>query len=272
MLHPPLLQKKSSGIFIIVSGKKRILAAEQCHAPQTVTALVIPEIYPQDLSFHYLLQHALIGNQLSIVEQALFFEKSLRKIKKTAAIGFLETLGHKRQTHLIDNFLKILKLEDSLILRLHEGKIHPKTLRIIEKLSFPDQKEIGELIIRLKLGGSKQLKLAEWCYELMMRKKISLKMIINQWQDQLETTDEKNTPQLTNGLFQWLSKQCYPDSTEAELEFNCFVATLELGKNKNIQVSHTQSFEDDSISLSIGFKDRNKLKAAWKKIKNVLAA
>ncbi len=268
ILHPPLIKKIAPDSFIIVSGKKRIIASRKCCSPETITCLVIPENTSEDTTYHYLLHHALIGKKLSIVEQALFFQKSSAKIKKNHVLKFLKPLGYKAEPHYIEKLLKILTLEKSLLLHLHEGIINPKALRIIERLSYPDQKEIGRLINKLKLGGSKQQKLADFCYELMRRNNKSFKEIINEWDSEFNQTTEVNIPQITNSLFQWLHSKCYPQSKEAEIAFNHFAAELKLADN--IQIQHTRSFEDEAISLSIAFKDKNSFKAAWEKIKTIL--
>lgn len=268
ILHPPLVQKKSNGTFSVVSGKKRIFAAQKNCLPEPITCLILPENTAPVTIFNFLLQHALIGKPLSIVEQALFFQKSLQKITKNESLQFLKILGYKTQLHQIDRILKILSFEPSLLLHLHDEIINHKALRTIEKLSFADQKELGNLITHLQLGGSKQQKLAELCYELMMRKNTSFIEIVGEWRYQIKKTDEENIPQLTNSLFQWLYQQCYPKSKKAETDFNQFIAGLEL--TGTVHVQHTQSFENDAVSMSIVFKDRKELQTAWEKIRNIL--
>ncbi len=265
VIHPPLLQKSNDKKYIIISGKKRILACLSNNPPESITGLILPKNIDPATLYHYLLIHALTGSQLSIVEQAIFLKKASQVFQDEDILQFLKHFGYKPQAHFIQNLLKILSLDKSIINHLHEGILHPRIIRYLYKLSPFDQIQIGTLIDKLKLGGSKQLKLTEMLYELQRRNNEPLCEIIRDWEKLPDTTEKKNLPQLTNTLFQWLNAQCYPKKTEAEAEFHRFSKTLKVPTN--VQLFHSKSFEDDQVSLSITFNNKNELIHAWKTIK-----
>ena len=77
---------------------------------------------------------------------------------------------------------------------------------------------------------------------------------------------QANPPQKTKNLMNWLSRQYMPRSREAEDEFKHFIGSMRLPQN--VAVNHTQFFENDSVTLSITFPNRESLENAWKQIRS----
>ena len=79
---------------------------------------------------------------------------------------------------------------------------------------------------------------------------------------------EANPPQKTKNLMNRLSRKYMPRSSHAADEFKRFAASMHLPQN--VSVDHTPFFEDDSVTLSITFSNRESVQNAWEKIKRAV--
>jgi len=268
ILHPPLIKSLRDNTYVVLSGWKRIAAIKRIDSKRKVTCLVANDTVNEPHLFLLLLHHALIGEGLSIIEIAIFLKKITRLMSKQDVLMFLPFLGMKPHMHNLDDTLCILTLDRSVILASHNGLISNKILSRLQKLSQSDQKAVCEFIINLKLSASNQVKFIELCIELSMKTNRSASEILKDWPGNKLYHQPSNKPQQASSLLDWLYSLCYPKINEAEKSFKHFVKTLNLPKQAEIQ--HTPSFEDDSVSLTLAFENRDSLLAAWKKIAKFL--
>jgi len=269
-LHPPLVQQQSQNRYKILSGRKRIQAAIDMPASKNkkLLCLVVPRHAPVLLVYSLLLHHALIGGQLSIIEQANFFKKALQAAPEDEILPLLKPLGYKQYKHKVRELLDFLSLDKSVIACLHKGQIHPKNARKMLGLQPGDQQEIIRLISQFHMGGSKQQQLIHFSIELIMRRNQSLKEILKHRHDAQHTKIRENPPQETTHLLNWLHDQCFPSLEIAENEFKQWVAELNLPPD--ISVSHTPYFEDNGVTASLSFDDFNALKNVLPEIKKLI--
>ncbi|NOX81019.1 MAG: ParB N-terminal domain-containing protein [Deltaproteobacteria bacterium] len=269
VLCPPLVQEQPAGGFFVVSGKKRIRAALRRAATGKIPCLVAPHEIQAFSLFSLLLHHALIGGQLSVIEQANFFRKALKRLPWDRALPLLIPLGYKAQKYKIEELLNFLALDPSVIAGLHQGTIRPKSAQKMRQLAPADQQELARLIAELQLGGSKQHKLIDLGIDLMMRHERSMREIIARYRLENEEKNQENKPQEAASFLRWLFEECHPGSVAAEAEFKRFAAGLEVPPK--INVGHTRSFEDDTVVLSLSFADRESLLKVWPEIRTIMA-
>ncbi len=270
ILCPPLVQEQPAGGFLVVSGKKRIRAALRRTATGKIPCLVAPHDIPAFPLFSLLLHHALIGGQLSVIEQANFFRKALSRLPETGVLPLLIPLGHRAQKYRIEELLNFLSLDPSVITGLHQGTIQPKSAQKMRQLAPADQQDLARLITELRLGGSKQHKLIDLSIDLMMRHERSIQEIIALYRQENEERNQENKPQEAASFLHWLFEKCHPGSVAAEAEFKRFAAGLEAPPK--INVGHTRSFEDDTVVLSLSFADRTSLLKVWPEIRTIMTA
>jgi len=251
ILHPPIILQLEKNKHIILAGRKRIKAALELDRHREILCLCLPADTPGPQIFSIILEDALIGKQLSIVEQAVILEKAQAKCPQDEVLNMLKKLGHKPQKYILDTLIELLSLGSDALQAVHEGIIQQNNARKLLKLSAPDQKILVELITHLHLGGSKQKKLIELCTELIMRRKEALGTIINWFYPHRIMERNANIPQQTSALLDWLNKECYPKTSEAEANFERLVSQLNLPSHYRLQ--HSKSFEDDTVVLSINF-------------------
>jgi len=269
ILCPPLVQEQPAGGFIVASGRKRIRAAMRRPATGKILCLVAPHDIPAFSLFSLLLHHALIGGQLSVIEQANFFRKTLNRLPEAQALPLLIPLGYKAQKYKIQELLNFLSLDTSVIAGLHLGMIQPKSAQKMQRLAPSDQQELARLIKELRLGGSKQHKLIDLSVDLMMRNDRSLREIIEHYRQENEVRNQgNNKPQEAASFLRWLFEKCHPESVAAAAEFKRFAAELEAPPA--INVDHSRSFEDDTVVLSLSFAGRASLLKVWPEIKTIV--
>ena len=267
ILHPPLLLEHNDNEFTVLSGRKRVqIAAENRNI--SITALVIEHtVHDQQLIYSTLLQHQLIGAPLSIIEQAVFFQKAMPCLPKKSIVEFLPLMGYKPKPHIPDELISFLELAPAARLGLHKGTISPRTGKKLLLFPLADQQKLAELINELQLGGSKQQKLVDQVLELTKRLRLSVDELLNSRQEE-EQDRQLNGPQKTASLLKWLQQKCSPKSVAAEADFTKFCQQLQLPPG--VKLGHTLSFEDKQVTLSLEFASRKHLEKIWPQIKALL--
>ncbi len=268
ILHPPLLLELDTNNYIVLSGRKRIqVVAEEVDS--FITAIVINRSYINQprVILSTLLQHQLIGSHLGIIEQAIFFKKAMACLPTEEVIRFLPIMGYKAKPHIPRELISLLNLNSTAQFGLHKGVLSLRAGKKLLQFPFEDQRVLAELINELQLGGSKQQKLIDLVLELTKRSQISTDELLNRWQEK-EKDKQHNGPQKAASLLSWLQRKCCPRSVAEEDNFKKFSRRLELPAG--VRISHTLSFEDERVTLSLEFSSRRILEKQWPRIRSLL--
>jgi hypothetical protein len=270
LLHPPLLQQRGGNRFIVIAGWKRLAAAITVLQWDTVPCIVAPSACP-DLHLHaLLLEQSLLAPPLSAAELSAFFTSLCTICTIDDVLPLLAKLGYKPNRHQLDELLDLGNLSESALLALHRGALSSAGARKLLRLVRTDQETLVALIARFQLGGSKQQKLIDLCTELWHREHKSVEDITAPFLEELAMSRQLNVPQQAAALLSWLHGQCCPRSGRAESEFNRRVAQLNLPTT--MQVDHSSSFEEDSVTLRLKFTDWEALQKALPDIRKLLPA
>lgn len=209
--------------------------------------------------FQLLLTHALIGSQLSIIEQSFFFQKASKILPEEQTLALMPLLGIQANRYKLEELQAYLLLEEATVHALHSGKIQPKTGIKLRNLPGEDQETLVEIICYFQLGGSKQQKLIDLANTLSRRKKCSITSVLG---DIMHA--DANRPQRAAKLLRDLEEQCNPISRQAEKQFQQFANTLHMPENFTLQ--HTPFFEDDQLTLSIVLDNKDGLQTLIQQI------
>lgn len=270
LLHPPLLQQRNGERFIVIAGWKRLAAAITFLKWNTVPCIVAAADCP-DLHLHaLLLEQSLLGNPLSFAEQSGFFANLCTICDIEDVLPLLAKLGHKPNRHQLEELLDLRNLSESALLALHRGTLSHAGARKLLRLVQADQETLVAMIVRFQLGGSKQQKLIELCTELLHREQRSVEDITAPFLEELAMSRQLNIPQQASALLTWLHGLCCPRSGLAESEFSRRVARLNLPEA--LQVVHSPSFEEDSVTLSLKFSDWESLQKGLPGIRKLFPA
>jgi ParB family chromosome partitioning protein len=270
ILHPPLVQQHDRNRFIVIAGWKRLEAAITILHRDTVPCIVIPSDRPSLYLYSLLLEQSLLGTPLSLAEQSAFFADLCTTCAVEEALPLLAKLGYKPNRHQLDELLAMHNLSRSALLALHRGVINYASARKLLRVSRDDQETLLAMINRFQLSGSKQQKLIELSTELLHREQRSVEDIIDSFLKKIERPGQENLPQQAAALLNWLSEQCFPRSVRAEKEFSRCVAQLDLPST--MQVEHSPSFEENSVTLALRLADWDALRKALPGIRQLLAA
>ena len=267
ILHPPLVRELDSGLYTVVAGRKRLLVLRSLHTERTCICLVISRRVPEVDVFSLLLEESQLTRQLSTVEKAIFLQKITAIADERQIISkFLPLLGLAPHSSSLKQSLKLMDLEEPVLRSLHHGQISETVAHDLLSMAARDRMTLAAIIVALRLSFSNQKKLLNMCRELASRSNTSIGALLddNEVHDILQHPDA-NPPQKTKNLMLWLSRRHMPRSGQAKEEFSRFIAAMHLPRN--VSVEHTPFFEDDSMTLSITFPNRESLQHAWEKMR-----
>jgi ParB family chromosome partitioning protein len=270
ILHPPLVQQRDRDRFIVIAGWKRLETALTILRWETIPCLVVPADRPSLYCFSLLLEQSLLGNPLSPAEQSAFFAKLCTTCAVEEALPLLAQLGYKPNRHQLEELLDMENLSRAAVLALHRGVINFANARKLLRISRADQETLVAIISIFQFGGSKQQKLIELSTELLQREHRSVEDLIAPFLMKIERPGQENIPQQAAALLSFLHEQCFPRSVRAEREFSRRVAQLDLPST--MQVAHSPSFEENSVTLALKLADWNALRKVLPGIRQVLTA
>ncbi len=267
ILQPPLLLDRQEGRATVLSGRQRIAAAIRLGLAG-IPVLLVPAATPVLQRMELLVEHARMGSELSIIEQATLMARAEQWLTEKECLSLLARLGHRPQLHLLRQLTSLLTLDDSVVMALHRRLLHPRTGHRLARLRAEDQRELVKRITSLRLGGSKQQKLVDLATELAMRRQQPLREIFAEMEETGDRKNDRNIPQQAAALLQWLHEQCFPRSEAAAAEFRRFRRNLDLPAG--VRLRHTPAFEDDRLTLEIDFRDRRDLENRWPLLRKAL--
>lgn len=269
ILHPPILREQGSARLQIVAGRRRLLAAAASRQAASAICLLLPAASSAAEALSCSLEETVLRGNITMAEQAIFFHKALTLMDEETACRFLPVLGLGPHPHHIRKLLKLLQLEEHLLLSLHRGFLQEGAAQDLLLLSFIDRMSLFELMELLRLSASNQRKLTAVCRELAGRTNTPIMALLGRGEVRAILSDpDSNVPQKTAQLMQWLSDQRFPRLSEAEQEFRTFCAGLRLPAN--VALTHALSFEQDKVDLVVSFRNREELARAWPRFAGVL--
>jgi hypothetical protein len=268
ILHPPIVRENNSGLYSIVAGRKRLYALRSLQKKETCCCLTLSRQTPKIEVFRILLAEVQLDRQLTIVEKAIFLQKITPIAdERQVAKEFMPRLNLAPDTFTMKQTLKLLDLEDPIILGMQHGYVNETIAHDFISLSARDRATLFEIIELLRPSFSNQKKLINICRELAGRENTSIAALLDNHEVYaILHHQDANPPQKTKNLMTWLSRKHKPRTLLAEEEFSRFVSAIRLPKN--VSVAHTPFFEDDAVTLAITFRNRESLQKIWEKIKH----
>ena len=271
VLHPPILKEKYADSFQVITGKKRLQVIYESLAQSMCNCLIVPPETPELTIFSIVLEDILTNRRPTPVEKALFFQKIISFLDpQPAADQFMPLMGLSPNPHLIKRFLALLDLEVPIIESLNNGILDEKVALELTNLSFRDRMVVFEIIHQLNLSLGKQKKLLAIGKELSIRLKNTVADILSCKEvDEIINHPRANIPQKSSNLMAWLYQKRSPMLSTAEKKFKQLIKELDLPKGANL--NHSLSFEKDTLTLSLDFKDETQLRHTWNNIKESLS-
>jgi hypothetical protein len=268
IIHPPLLLGKDK-LYIIVTGRRRLIAASEILGQDFCNCLVLPPETTPALALALALEEILTARKPSPVEEAKCWQKAVEFLGEKAREEFgpkLEIAGKLSPAKLST----LLDLENEILDALHTGEI---SLKLVSRLMDIDRKarEVLFMIIsKLRLSHSNQRKLIEQTRELQQRYDRPITEILSSVEcREIVEHPEANPPQRATMLMNWLNSLCHPRLTKAENAHRNFISKLDLPAT--VTIAHSPSFEKDPLKMTIEFKNKEEIQIIWPELKRVLS-
>ena len=267
IFQPPVVIKKRDA-YVLICGFRRIEALKQVGVVSTVPCKVIQPSVPRDL-LAVILEDQLLAGPLSVIMTARFITLLESLISKEDRSTVLNGLRLGSYEHL-KRFTPLLDLEVPIRDAFHRGIIADSVGLDFCSMPKKDRLFLLELFEYLALNKNKQKRLLSFCQIILaQQQRGSIKELFTaKFPDILTPEPDANIPQMTGFLLRELYRLSHPLSAQAESSFTKWRNTLMMPDN--CDMTHSQSFETDRVTLSIDFRNREEASIVWKKIKNLL--
>jgi hypothetical protein len=268
IIHPPLLLQ-TDNLYIVVTGRRRLIAATDVLKQDFCNCLVLPPETTPAMALALALEDIQTSRPPSPVEQAKCWQKVVELLGEEEAReefgSRLEIIGKLPPS----GPAKLMELGSEILTALHAGGIKLKIASRLMAIDQEGRRELFSIISRLRLSHSNQRKLIDQCRELSKRhKRTVIEILADPECREIIKEPLANPPQNTAMLMNWLTGQCHPRLSEAENDHRSFISRLELPPN--VSIAHAQSFEKDTLKMTIEFKNRQDLEETWPALKELL--
>jgi len=263
ILHPPIVQQAQDETFNLICGRKRLYALEHYFKQTSCPCLILHPALEPCAFFLYILTDQQLNGPLSPMEIAVFLKYCLDKMdEKEVTNFFLPRLGYKKQPPLIQQFVSLLALEETIQLQIHHGLMIDKIAFELLTLPPEDRFCLSSLFELLQPGTGKQKRILTLSRDIANRSQKTISSLFQE-QDfkQIIEHQEMNPPQKTHTLLELLQKGFYPRSSDAEHVFKDKVRKLKLPDN--YELTHSLNFERNEVYLTVTFPDLESCENAW---------
>ena len=267
IIHPPLLLERD-GRYLVVSGRKRLRGATEVLGLDHCYCLVFPPDTTEARALALALEDIRTDRPLSPAEEAICWKKARRILGDQARVKFGPLLVITDQLS-PSKLEELPDLDQEILEALDKGKINLKTVSRLLEMDSESRLQLSNITTILHLSHSNQRKLVDQCLELSKRHKKTVAELLSAAELRVILDHpETNPPQKTALLMNWLKKLCHPRLSEAEKDYGNFVRALDLPVN--VTIDHARSFENDSLKVTIEFRDRQELEKKWQALKDIL--
>ncbi len=270
LLHPPILRMGHRGSYQVVAGRKRIQAAIEELNLSIIPAQILPPDTSELETLLIALEETKSSRPLSAAEIAIFCQKIIKwSGGEKNCLPHLSTAGLQPELRVLKKYCKIVELEEPLLLALHSGNLKERVAHELAGMSFVDRLALFEIIEYLSLSASNQKKIVAACQELSIRNAMPIhKLLADPAIVEIIEHQEANIPQKTSNLMAFFSENLSPRLVEAQRDFRHFSAGLRLPKH--IRLSHSPSFERDTLSLTVEFANKEEFEKIWSSMATIV--
>jgi hypothetical protein len=271
VIHKPILIAKNAGVFEVLCGFKRLQFLLTYENARVVECLVLPEDTEISSILEILLTDQNHYHPLSLAEQGKFVEICSRFFSHQEIVSaYLEKIRIRRNISSIKLLLLLLQQDPFIITEAHAGRLQEKMVAEILRLpESSDRLAFVKLFKDLSMGDGKQKKFFTLIRDLAFRQNSTIADYLSTPAiSSITNHPVLNIPQKIQHLNTLLQHQLNPHSTMAEEKFSHQVQALQLPPRCSI--SHSLSFENDTVTLSISFDSLDECARVTKNISAML--
>ncbi|MDZ7830543.1 MAG: ParB/RepB/Spo0J family partition protein [Desulfobacterales bacterium] len=267
-LNPPILYPIKPAGYLIVSGFRRLAAAEQLGWSR-----IPARIMPSDIETYDIAGIAIADNaqhrELNLIEQARAVEKLAPFFSNTAElINFGKNLGLSLNQRLISRLKRLRRLSDSVQAQILSGAI-PLTIALaLEKLEPPAAEALADFFDGLRPTLNQQKEMLEWIQEIAGACDQSIPDVLKTTPiPEILADQDLDRPQKLKKVRNVLKERRYPTICrfEAVMEKNRKALNLPA----DIRLSAPAGLEDDRFSMTITFRSPLEFKERIEALSNM---
>ena len=270
ILSPPLVKQTSPDRFEIIHGFRRLTASALSGQSVPVLCRVVDKKASEQHIASLLLADCCQIKSLSSIETAYFLQlcNTLQIPEDTLAL-FGQQLGISLSKANLQRIASLLTLPPAIQLALHTGAIAENTAVDLAGLAADDQMLIFGIFSQVHFGGNKQKRFLGLIKELAQRSSCSITDYFSRTGlTEIISRNKNNPPQLGHLLLQKLQELTFPELNREQDRFNQWKSQLQLPTQ--CEIIPSRSFEKDTTTLAITFKNAHELEFFWNKIKDLL--
>ena len=256
ILHKPILLARGDGRFDILCGYKRLQFALNKAQMRNIDCLILLQETQPTALLDILLTDQCSARPLSQAEKARFVEICSRFLSHQDIITyFFERLQLRKKLSTIKELNSILQLDPIIIAEIHGGTLQERMVNELLRLQeTSDRLALVQLFKDLALGEGKQKRFFTLIRDISFRLGSTISAYLRTKEiDKILKHPDLNIPQRIQHLKELLQEQLSPLHSQAEEEFTKQVRDLQLPPQYII--SHSPSFEKDTVTLSISFEN-----------------
>lgn len=271
VIHPPILEQLSEQRYRIVSGLKRILAAQHLKIDELHAYVYQSHRTEPSLELFLLNFYENLGTRmLNEIEKALVLWKLIHVFgvsEREVITNFMPLIGLGPNEIVLQRYLKLVQLEDYLRSAIVEDFISLETAISLLDLSAQDRLAIFNLFQDTKAGKNNQKELLQLIQQLSVIKNQSIEQLFESLAVEPILLSTRLTPsQKLEKIKQTLKQSRYPKYAEIAEQFQSLKKKLKLPSNIILRAS--PFFEDSEYSIELKFKNQRELSRSI----NILAA
>ncbi len=271
LLYQPIVQQSSDGSFEFITGRRCFTTFQTIYPETAIWCRVVADNTPAKEILGLVFEENSRSHPLSVIERAHFFQLCDQLLDSNQKAELFKQLELQVNPHIINRTLELLQLEPPVQTALITENIPEIVARELLKLNNADQKAVFALFMQLNIGGGKQRRMLALLRDLVGRQGVSVVEYLRKNEIQnILNHPEMNVPQKAQSLLQFLQNLLSPSLLEAETHFTAWKSALKLPENCDI--THSQAFEQDTVVLSVTFKNKEDMEKRLKDMKQFLSA
>lgn len=258
LIYLPLVIAASDGSYEIITGKRCLDVSQRMVPKENILCRVVTEgVTPAEILVLLYEEHTMRG-EMTVIEMAHFVRICRNRLDEQEQHTLFTSVGLPDKSYFFDRLAELLTLEHNLQSALMEGRLTEGMARELLRLQQDDRLTFYDLVMQLAFGGGKQKRLLSLLKDLAGRSGLSFHEYLGEAAIRsILDHKEMNIPQKGQVLLQQLQQLYSPALAMEEERFAIWKQRL--GLPSNCTVEHSPSFEQDDVSLTLRFNNRQYL-------------
>lgn len=262
ILHSPLIKKREDGRYDIITGSRCLSVLQAHNYQENIKCRSLSEGLTNIQILTLLYREYTVIGPLSPIALAYFHQLCDDILSTDEKTRLLTELNLNSKPHFANRILSLLKLNTVQQSGIMNGLISENIAQELLKFEEGDRTALYQLFSMLNIGTGKQKRMLMLIRDIAGRDGIAIKEFLEADDiQQIIKHREMNIPQKTQSLLHLLQTRHSPSLLAAEERFQSWQSQINLPDFCSLK--HSQSFENDTVSVNITFKNQTQFETFW---------